>query len=266
MPAFDTPNQATLFDQGIVSPTVNISLTTRQLYSWAASVPKSVFFDAVLPYSSVNEARTNWRVLLWDRLKPLADEMPVGSTLEEVATVLNSKIWTELAAFSGSQKIVFKGDQTPLVYDTMSTLLFGYASCTGVSILYVNALRAVGVPARLAGTPAWNGNVSNGNHNWVEVWLGEANNANNQSEASLSGWHFLEGAPAGGGESFSNPCDKWFCTKSKFSGSGPSETKVFAAAFKKSSKTYYPMAWDLDNHDIPGVDRSTDYQKMCGSC
>ena len=25
-----------------------------------------------------------------------------------------------------------------------------------------------------------------------------------------SGWVFVEGSPAGGGESFSNPCDKWY--------------------------------------------------------
>lgn len=68
--------------------------------------------------------------------------------------------------------IVFKSSQTPLIYDPMSVLSFGYGSCTGVSIFFIDALRSVGVPSRIAGTPAWNGDVSNGNHNWVEVWNG----------------------------------------------------------------------------------------------
>ena len=51
---------------------------------------------------------------------------------------------------SRREAIRFKSDQTPLVYDPLSTILFGYASCTGVSIAYVDALRTLGVPARLA--------------------------------------------------------------------------------------------------------------------
>ena len=82
-----------------------------------------------------------------------------------------------------------------LIMDPMSTITFGFASCTGVSILYTDALRAVGVPARLVGTPAWNGEVENGNHNWVEVYTGPT-----------GGWSFIEGAPAGGGETLTNPC------------------------------------------------------------
>ena len=47
--------------------------------------------------------------------------------------------------------------RTPHIYDPMSTLLYGYASCTGVSILFVDALRTIGIPARVVGTPAWHG-------------------------------------------------------------------------------------------------------------
>lgn len=71
MPAFDRPHTETLFDGGLVGPTVNISLTARALFPWARTVPKEVFFDAVLPYASVNEARTDWRPLLFEKLKGL---------------------------------------------------------------------------------------------------------------------------------------------------------------------------------------------------
>ena len=56
-----------------------------------------------------------------------------------------------------------------MIFYPMSTMVFGYASCTGISILYVDALRSVGIPARLVGTPAWHGKENDGNHNWVEV-------------------------------------------------------------------------------------------------
>ena len=112
---------------------------------------------------------------------------------------------------------------------------------TGISILYIDALRTLGIPARLVGTPAWNGNVTNGNHNWVEVWIGSDDSA---------GWKFIEGLPAGGPtETFENPCDKWFCNNAHFSGFN--STKVFAARFSQS-RINYPMAWDLENVDIPG--------------
>ena len=108
------------------------------------------------------------------------------------------------------------------------------------------------MPARLVGTPAWQGNVSHGNHNWVEVkppraplcaphpcsqlltsrfsavfthsppsfsavfptpgrqvWVGGTTD-------SGDGWAFIEGAPAGGGETLTNPCDKWFCNAGHF--------------------------------------------------
>ena len=137
----------------------------------------------------------------------------------------------------------------------MSTMLFGYASCTGVSILYIDALRTLGIPARLVGTPGWNGNVANGNHNWVEVWLG-----NDDSE----GWKFIEGLPAGGSsETFQDPCDKWFCSEANFDDN--QKTKVYAAQYS-DTEISFPMAWDLENLDIPGIDRTKYYHDSCKSC
>ena len=79
MPKFDKPFEATLFEGGIVIPTVNISLIARQKYNFAANVPIDLFFDYVLPYASVNEARTNWRQLIWDQLTPELDKHQIQS-------------------------------------------------------------------------------------------------------------------------------------------------------------------------------------------
>jgi hypothetical protein len=59
---------------------------------------------------------------------------------------------------------------------------------TGLRIFLIDALRSVGIPARLVGTPAWNNDPRNGNHNWVEVWVD-----------SISEWQFIQAEPAGGG-------------------------------------------------------------------
>lgn len=72
----------------------------------------------------------------------------------------------------------FVPDQTPEIMSVGQVLAKGYASCTGLSIFLVNACRAVGIPARLAGTPSWVQDRRDSpeerfnNHNWVEVWDG----------------------------------------------------------------------------------------------
>ena len=125
--------------------------------------------------ANVNEARTDWRQLFFDALTPTLKTVPNASSLEAVATLVNAKVWSVLGALTaGGKPIVFRSEQTPLIFDPLSTLLFGYASCTGISITLVDALRTAGVPARLAGTPAWHGKHSDGNHNWVEVCMRDA--------------------------------------------------------------------------------------------
>jgi len=261
---WDAPNAESLFDGGPIEPTINIALSARQRFGWAARVPRAIWEDAVLPYANVNEAVTNWRQLLWTELVPLVTNLDNASSLADVATFVNENMWKTLGKFSGSAKVAFKSDSTPLVYDPMSTLAFGYASCTGISILYVDALRTLGVPARMVGTPAWHGIESDGNHNWVEVWLG--NKTDNNGTDTGDAWAFIEGLPSGGGETFTNPCDKWFCNKAHFQ-SAPNTTHIFATSFDRhGDKTFYPMAWDLANKEVKGVDRTEIYNAACSRC
>lgn len=263
MPAFDAPNKATLFNNGVASEGISLSLMARQdtRLPWAKTVPKNTFLDAVAPYANVNEARVNWRALLSGSPGAIIDTLAGSTSIVEAQasingyTDANASVWTVLT----EAPIVFRSEQTPLIYDPMSTVVFGYASCTGISILFVDALRSVGIPARLAGTPAWNGAIVNGNHNWVEIWR--------PSSAGGGAWSPIEGKPAGGGESIDDPCSLWFCNAAHFPPDDPDAvTKVYAARFNQSSVTRYPMAWDLGNQDIAGEDRSEAYAAMCGSC
>ena len=51
-----------------------------------------------------------------------------------------------------------------------SVILNGFGSCTGLSVLFVDPLRTVGIPAHMAGTPAWNVEVEKENDSWVEYY------------------------------------------------------------------------------------------------
>ncbi|CAE8605659.1 unnamed protein product [Polarella glacialis] len=236
---------------GVIGPTVTLSLAARQTHDWAAAVPQDIWQDWVLPYASVDESRSDWREFLAKQLKPLVDN---ATNLSQAALILNENLWTVLRP---QGQVVFKSEQSPMIYDPMSTLVFGYASCTGISILFVDALRSVGIPARLAGTPAWHNVPSDGNHNWVEIWVGVGSEGGD-------GWAFIEGKPAGGGETLTNPCDKWFCNQKHF---GDGQTQVFAARFDRHSNTsIYPMAWDLQNQHVPGVNRTAYYHAACAQC
>eukprot|EP00931_Biecheleriopsis_adriatica_P073986 TRINITY_DN48179_c0_g1_i1.p1 TRINITY_DN48179_c0_g1~~TRINITY_DN48179_c0_g1_i1.p1 ORF type:complete len:364 (-),score=60.62 TRINITY_DN48179_c0_g1_i1:64-1071(-) len=253
-PPWDTLNFESL-DEGILPKTLEWSFAVREMYPWAELVPKDVWSDYVLPYANVNEPRVDWRTILHDKLSPLVyNSVFHADNITQVVSILNERLWTVLRPQS---PIEFKAGQTPMIYDPMSIITYGFASCTGVSIMLVDALRSVGVPARLAGTPAWHGNASDGNHNWVEIWLGPGQGLNGEP------WSFIEARPAGPGESLTNPCDKWFCNPAHFDG----KTQAFAPQFsRQTNSTVYPMAWDLQNRDVPGVDRTAYYNKLCGAC
>merc|ERR1719263_1856849 len=82
-------------------------------------------------------------------------------------------------------------------------------------------------------------------------------------------WSFIEGKPAQRSpENLSDGCNKWFCNPSNFFGN---KTEVFAVQYEQTelrvNKTrYYPMAWDPENKNVPGINRTQFYQKVCRAC
>ena len=105
----------------------------------------------------------------------------------------------------------------------------------------------------MTGTSTWG--AGEGNHNWVEVYLGAGKGPFGD------GWGFIEGLPAGSAtETVTDPCNKWFCKKGQFV-----NTSVFATQWSGGT-VVYPMSWDVDNRAIPGVDRSALYQAACAKC
>lgn len=239
---------------GIVNRTVHLALQTKMDYEWADRVPRQIFYEYILSFACTNEARTNWRPLFTDVVKKLINGADADvEQVEDVVELISKELWKELSP-NPEQPIHFVAGQTPLIFDPMSVIAYGYASCTGMSIVLVFALRAAGIPARLVGTPAWNGNVEKGNHNWVEVYTRDDDIGGGQ-------WRILEDS----GDSLrKDPCERWFCNPGRFDG----KTQVFAARLDQtlSDGVFFPLAWDAANHDVPGEDRTGWYTEICSKC
>lgn len=122
---------------------IRLALAARGASSWAAAVPVDLFLNDVLPYRSVDEQldEQDWRPMFFASFMSLVAE---ADSLTEAAQILNKEIWA-------LWDLRFVPDQTPEIMSVGQVLAKGFASCTGLSIFLVNACRAVGIPARLAG-------------------------------------------------------------------------------------------------------------------
>ena len=183
---------------------------------WAAQVPRAVFLDAILPYASLTEPREAWR----PKLAAVAAPLVAGcKTPGEAAMALNKGLFPALKVHYSTARS--RADQSP-----SETISSGIASCSGLSILLVDACRSVGVPARVVGTPLWAD--GRGNHTWVEVWDG-------------GGWHYLGAA---------EPDDKGL-DHAWFAGDAAKATKdspvhaIYASTFRRTGLSF-PLVWAPD--------------------
>ncbi|MDC0911321.1 transglutaminase-like domain-containing protein [Candidatus Marinimicrobia bacterium] len=182
------------------------------------SVNDSLFFEYVLPYSSLNERRDNWRQDFYERFYPIVKN---AKSAYEAAVILNNNIFELVGVIYSTKRP--KADQSP--YESIEA---GLASCTGLSFMLIDACRSVGIPARFVGTPSWYNN--SGNHSWVEIWD--------------NGWHFT-----GAFEPTENRLNEgWFTGLASRSVKGHPKYGIYAATWKKTD-IYFPMDWK------PGVDK-----------
>jgi len=256
MPPADVANDMARLDSpcchnSLANATLMAALDAKCRYSFAAAVPKEAWLNYVLPYASLNEPRVDWPT----RFRSLfANLVPTDASLEQAVISVNDvkAIWSPPTG-----PIHFQADKTPRIMDPFSVMIFRESSCTGFSIYLVDALRSVGVPARVVGTPAWHGEPERGNHNWVEVWTGAACT---DIHTCSKGWAFLEGQESQSCNyrpgSWSPGC--WFCNGAQFGNA----TKVYAAAWDRSLGRI-PLAWAPSYREVPGVDRSAWYREMC---
>ena len=101
---------------------------------WKKDIPEEVFLNNVLPYSVINERRDDWRKDFYDRFHPLVKD---AKSPGEAAVILNKNVFKMVnVKYSTGRK---KPDQSP--YESMET---GLASCSGLTVILVDACRSVG--------------------------------------------------------------------------------------------------------------------------
>lgn len=195
---------------------------------WRSKVPSEIYLNDVLPYASVNERRDNWRRLLREKCAPLVADC---QTPGEAAQRLNEKLFKLVnVKYSTKRK---RADQSPL--ESMES---GIATCTGLSILLVDACRSVGVPARVVGTPMWSN--LRGNHTWVEVWDGD--------------WHFT-----GAAEPDPKGLDRgWFRHDASQAKKDIPQHSIYASSFAKTGLSF-PMVWADDVDWVSAVNVTDRY-------
>ncbi len=179
---------------------------------WRDLIPLPIFLNDILPYASVDESRDHWRRRMHDLAAPLIADC---KTPAEAAQRLNQKLFPLTGVHYSTQRR--SANQGPL-----ETLDSKIATCTGLSILLVDACRAVGVPARIAGTPLWAN--ERGNHTWVEIWD--------------NGWHF-----AGAAEPDPAGLDRgWFVHDASQATKDDPRHAIYASSFARTGLAF-PMVW-----------------------
>lgn len=191
---------------------VEYAYKARAEFPWAKEVPDSVFLNDVVAYANLNENRENWRKDFYERFKKYVAPC---KTMREAIDSVNKNVRDELLVDYNTKRE--KPDQAP--YESMRQHM---ASCSGLSILLTDAFRAVGIPSRVAGTPAWHDD--RGNHNWNEVWIDGQ-------------WRFTEYYP-------SDDLDQsWFLTDAGKAIKEDVRKAIYAASFKPTG-CYFPLVWD----------------------
>ena len=196
---------------------------------WKNDVPKDLFLNYVLPYANINEDRDNWRKDFYQRFSPLVKD---AKSAGQAAVMLNQKVF-KLTNVKYSTKRR-RADQGPF-----ESIESGLASCTGLSILLIDACRSVGIPARFVGTPLWSDR--SGNHSWVEVWDNGA-------------WHFTGAAePAG------DDLDKaWFIGRASKAKRDDRRHAIYAVSYKQTP-ILFPLLWDRRNNYVHAVNVTDRY-------
>lgn len=191
---------------------VEYAYKARAEFPWAKEVPDSVFLNDVVAYANLNENRESWRKDFYERFKKYVAPC---KTMREAIDSVNKNVRDELLVDYNTKRE--KPDQAP--YESMRQHM---ASCSGLSILLTDAFRAVGIPSRVAGTPAWHDD--RGNHNWNEVWIDGQ-------------WRFTEYYP-------SDDLDQsWFLTDAGKAIKEDVRMAIYAASFKPTG-CYFPLVWD----------------------
>ncbi|MDA1008707.1 MAG: transglutaminase-like domain-containing protein [Planctomycetota bacterium] len=207
------------------------ALRARRESRWSADAPDEVWLDAVLPYAHVNERRDAWRKMYFDRYFARSQS---AETKEEVVQLFNDLVFKD-------QHVVYHATKRPKSNQSpFESADAGYASCSGLSIMLADALRACGIPARVVGIPLWL--EKTGNHTWIEVW--------DQGQ-----WRKVEAFSAGGYD------DCWWSSQTAALAAANLDDpmhRIWASGWKRRPN-HFVQVWDLHDKSVPADDVTASY-------
>jgi hypothetical protein len=214
-------------DSEFLSENLSYALRARSEFGWGKQVPEDLFFNDVLPYASLDETRERWRPDLYQRCQQIVQG---AKTITEAVQALNRELFNKINVHYNTGRK--RPNQSP-----GESIAQGRATCTGLSIILVDACRAVGIPARVTGTPLWTN--LRGNHTWTEIWDGE--------------WKFT-----GSDEYDAKGLDRgWFVGDASRAIKSEPRHAIYSSSWKHADANF-PMVWarrDRSVHAVNVTDR-----------
>ena len=215
MPDFDRNG----IDLELLKENVEYANIAREQFAWAQQLPEEVYLCDVLPYAVVDEVRDSWRKELYGIFAPEVEDC---ATMYDAVCAVNANIPRLTGVDYNTLRE--KTNQSP-----SESMRQGMASCTGLSILLVDAYRAVGIPARFVGTASWHDN--RGNHSWTEVWL--------DGEWRVTEYYFP-----------SQLDHLWFMPDASKAKADDRTYAIYATRFA-GGNDWFPMVWADEDEDGP---------------
>ena len=226
MPARDRASLSAEF----LNENLDLAFRARGEFPWAKQVPEALFLNDVLPYAVFDETREAWRGDFLEKARPIVKD---AKTASEAAQALNREFFNLIQVHYNTGRK--QPNQSPA-----ESIALGKATCTGLSIILVDACRAVGIPAHAVGTPLWAN--ERGNHTWVEIWDG--------------GWHFT-----GADEHDKDGLNRgWFTNDAAQAKADVPKHAIYATSWKREGLSF-PMVWAEGNEEVAAVNVTDRYAK-----
>lgn len=213
---------------------LDFALRARDEFPWARNVPEEIFLNDVLPYAVFDEKRDPWRKEFYERSRELVKD---AKSATEAAQALNRQLFNLIKVHYNTGRK--RPNQSP-----KESMELGMATCTGLSIILVDACRSVGVPARAVGTPMWTN--MRGNHTWIEIWDG--------------GWFFT-----GADEYDKNGLNRgWFVGDASQAKADEARHAIYATSWKRDGLSF-PLVWARESRRVAAVNVTARYATSAGA-
>jgi len=209
---------------------LELAFKARAEFPWAREVPEDVFLNDVVPYAVFDEPRDPWRADLYARCRELVKD---AHSATEAAQILNRYLFKLVNVHYNTGRK--RPNQSP-----SESIALGKATCTGLSVILVDACRSVGIPARAVGTFVWMN--ERGNHTWTEIWDGD--------------WHFT-----GADEYDAAGLDRgWFVGDASQAKENDRRHAIFATSWKRDG-VHFLMVWAKESQAVAAVNVTARYAK-----